>query len=498
MTIQMFSGLKTRTRTAALALLFGLAAAFAASPLLAQDSGATADAPASIEEPSPVADAAPADAPPPLPADTAMDATMDAAAEAALEAEATGAEAEAVAFDSGNVAWMLTSTLLVLLMVVPGLALFYGGMVRSKNVLSVLMQVLVVFSVVILVWVTYGYSAAFTEGNAFFGSFTEKAFLKGITASTEASGLPEFLFIVFQSTFAGITTALIVGSFAERIKFAAVLLFSVIWVTFAYLPMVHMVWSGGFLAHKGVLDFAGGTVVHINAGIAGLVGAYFLGRRLGFGREALKPHNVPLTFIGASLLWVGWFGFNAGSAVAANEIASLAMINTMVATAAGVVAWSLVEAVSKGQPSALGAASGAIAGLVGITPAAGTVGPMGAVVIGLAAGAICVWGVNGLKRMLRVDDTADVFGVHAIGGIVGAVLTGVFSAESLGGTGIDGSIGAQVWAQTFSVLFTIVWCAVVTAVAILIAKVAVGLRVSEEDERKGLDIAVHGESAYEL
>ena len=406
-------------------------------------------------------------------------------------------EAAAPVFDSGNVAWMLTSTLLVLLMVVPGLALFYGGMVRSKNVLSVLMQVLVVFSMVIVVWMAYGYSAAFTEGNDFFGSFTQKAFLRGITADTDANGLPELLFVVFQSTFAGITTALIVGAFAERIKFTAVLLFSLIWVTLSYLPMVHMVWSGGFLAHKGVIDFAGGTVVHINAGIAGLVGAYFLGKRLGFGKEALKPHNVPYTFIGASLLWVGWFGFNAGSALAADAAASLAMINTMVATAAGVLAWSLVEAVAKGRPSALGAASGAVAGLVGITPAAGTVGPMGALAIGLAAGAICVWGVNGLKRLLRVDDTADVFGVHAIGGIVGAVLTGVFSDAAFGGTGLDVTIGAQVWAQTFSVLFTILWCAVVTAVAMLITRAVVGLRVSDDEQRQGLDIVSHGESAYE-
>ena len=260
-----------------------------------------------------------------------------------------------------------------------------------------------------------------------------------------------------------------------------------------------MRWSGeaGFLAHKGVIDFAGGTVVHINAGIAGLVGAWFVGKRLGYGKEALKPHSVPFTFIGASLLWVGWFGFNAGSALAADASASLAMINTMVATAAGVVAWSVVEAIARGRPSALGAASGAVAGLVGITPAAGSVGPMGALVIGLAAGAICVWGVTGLKKLLRVDDTADVFGVHAVGGIVGAVLTGVFSDASLGGTGIDGSIGAQVWAQTFSVLFTIVWCAVVTALAILVTKLVTGLRVSEEAEREGLDISSHGESAYE-
>lgn len=416
--------------------------------------------------------------------------------DALVEAEVA---TEAAAFDSGNVAWMLTSTLLVLLMVVPGLALFYGGMVRAKNVLSVLMQVLVVYSMVIVLWVAYGYSAAFTEGNAFFGSFTEKAFLRGITADTDADGLPEFLFVIFQATFAGITTALIVGSFAERIKFSAVLLFSLLWMTLAYLPMVHMVWSGdgGFLAHRGVIDFAGGTVVHINAGVAGLVGAYFIGKRLGYGREAIKPHSVPFTFVGASLLWVGWFGFNAGSALAADASASLAMINTMVATAAGVLAWSIVEAFTKGHPSALGAASGAIAGLVGITPAAGTVGPMGALAIGLAAGALCVWGVTGLKRLLRADDSLDVFGVHGIGGIVGALLTGVFSAQSLGGTEADLAIGAQVWVQLISVVFTIVWCAVVTAVVMLIVKAVTGLRVSEDEERDGLDIASHGESAYE-
>ena len=430
-----------------------------------------------------------------LPAAFALAASGAAFAQDAAEA----AEAAAPAFDSGNVAWMLTSTLLVLLMVVPGLALFYGGMVRQKNVLSVLMQVLVVYCVVILVWVAYGYSAAFTDGNAFFGSFTEKAFLRGIVADTDAGGLPEFLFVAFQSTFAGITTALVVGSFAERIKFTAVLLFSVLWVTFAYLPMVHMVWSGegGFLAHRGVIDFAGGTVVHINAGVAGLVGSYFLGKRLGYGREPIKPHSVPFTFVGASLLWVGWFGFNAGSALAADASASLAMLNTMVATAAGVVAWSLVEAVSKKRPSALGGASGAIAGLVGVTPAAGTVGPIGAIVIGLAAGALCVWGVNGLKRLLRADDSLDVFGVHGIGGIVGALLTGVFSAQSLGGTEADLAIGQQVWVQLISVLFTIAWCAVVTSLAMLIVRLVVGLRVSEEDERQGLDIVSHGERAYE-
>ncbi|MFC4727449.1 ammonium transporter [Coralloluteibacterium thermophilus] len=403
------------------------------------------------------------------------------------------------AIDHGDVAWMLTSTLLVLLMVVPGLALFYGGMVRAKNVLSVLMQVLVVYSVVVLVWVVYGYSVAFTDGNAFFGSFTEKAFLRGIDADTVVDGLPEFLFVAFQSTFAGITTALVVGAFAERVRFVAVLLFSVLWVTFAYLPMVHMVWSGddGFLAHRGVIDFAGGTVVHINAGVAGLVGAYVLGRRLGYGREPIKPHSVPFTFVGAALLWVGWFGFNAGSALAADGSAALAMLNTMVATAAGVVAWSAVEALAKGRASALGGASGAIAGLVGITPAAGTVGPMGAIAIGLAAGALCVWGVNGLKRLLRADDSLDVFGVHGIGGIVGALLTGVFSAQALGGTEADLAIGAQVWVQLVSVVFTIVWCAVVTLLAMLAVKGVVGLRVSEEEERQGLDIVSHGERAYE-
>jgi len=410
-------------------------------------------------------------------------------------AEATAA----AAYDRGDVAWMLTSTLLVLLMVVPGLALFYGGMVRSKNVLSILMQVLVVYSAVVLVWVVYGYSVAFSAGNAFFGSFTERAFLRGISADSVANGLPEFLFVAFQSTFAGITTALVVGAFAERMKFAVVMFFAIAWVTLAYLPMVHMVWSGseGFLAHKGVIDFAGGTVVHINAGVAGLVGAWLLGPRLGYGKEAMKPHSVPFTFIGAALLWVGWFGFNAGSALAADGAASLAMLNTMVATAAGVVGWTVIEAISKGKPSALGAASGAIAGLVGITPAAGTVGPMGAIVIGVATGMVCVWAVTGLKRLLRADDSLDVFGVHGVGGIIGALLTGVFSDASLGGTGLDVGIGAQVWVQLVSVVFTMAWCAVVTVAILLLAKVLFGgLRVDEESERKGLDIASHGESAY--
>lgn len=416
---------------------------------------------------------------------------------------AQDAETAVTAVDHGDVAWMMTSTLLVLLMTLPGLALFYGGMVRSKNVLSVLMQVMVVFSLAIVLWVAYGYSVAFTEGNAFFGSFTEKAFLAGIGADSVANGLPELLFVAFQSTFAGITTALIVGSLAERIKFSAVLVFSVIWFTLAYLPMAHIVWGGGYLAGlevagaAGALDFAGGTVVHINAGVAGLVGAWFLGKRLGYGKEAIKPHNVPFTMIGAALLWVGWFGFNAGSALAADAIASLAFINTLLATAAAILGWCLIEAVFKGRPSGLGAASGAIAGLVGITPACGTVGPLGALVIGFSASVICVWGVNGLKRLLKADDSLDVFGVHGIGGIVGAILTAVFSAASFGGTEVDLDIAGQLGIQVISVLFTIVWCAVVSIIALLVAKAVVGLRVSEEEEREGLDIISHGEAAYE-
>ena len=434
----------------------------------------------------------------PLPSE---EVTVEPLAPAPVAAPAVGATAPAPAFDHGDVAWMMVSTLLVLLMVVPGLALFYGGLVRSKNVLSVLSQILVVFSLVVILWVAYGYSAVFSEGNAFFGSFSQFAFLKGFTpdsvGNTPIAGLPDYLFVAFQSTFAGITTALIVGAFAERIKFKAVMLFSVLWFTLSYIPMAHIVWGGGYLAEMGAIDFAGGTVVHINAGVAGLVGAYFVGKRIGYGHTALKPHNVVYTYIGAMLLWVGWFGFNAGSAAAADTVASLAFLNTLLATAAAVVGWTLVESITKGKPSALGAASGAVAGLVGITPACGTVGPMGALVIGLVAGAACVWGVTGLKRLLRVDDTADVFGVHGIGGIVGALLTGVFSAQSLGGTKADLDIGQQLWVQFVSVAFTMIWCAVVTAVILLLVKAIVGLRVTEEAERTGLDVTSHGESAYE-
>ena len=417
---------------------------------------------------------------------------------------AAGAVAAAAVVDKGDVAWMLTSTLLVLLMAVPGLALFYGGMVRSKNVLSVLAQVITVFSLLVLLWVAYGYSLVFAGGGAWIGTF-DKAFLHGVGVATLADTfsagfkLPEYVFVAFQGTFAGITGALIVGAFAERARFAAVLLFVVLWFTFGYLPIAHIVWSGpGFLFGRGALDFAGGTVVHINAGVAGLVGSYFVGKRLGFGREVLKPHNVTYTFVGAALLWVGWFGFNAGSALEANATAALAFLNTMLATAAAILAWAAAEKLTRQSSSVLGVASGAVAGLVAITPAAGTVGPLGAIAIGLAGGAVCVWGVNGLKRLLRADDTLDVFGVHGLGGIVGALLTGVFTAPWLGGTGgEDFSIVEQVATQALSVVITIAWIGVVSAMAFAIARAVFGLRVSEDAERAGLDISAHGESAYE-
>ena len=428
---------------------------------------------------------------------------------AALLAGASGgafaqeAAAAAAEVHKGDVAWIMTSTLLVLMMALPGLALFYGGMVRAKNMLSVLMQVMTVFSLNALLFAIYGYSLTFTEASPFIGSL-DKVFLSGVTIETladtftETVKLPEFAFIAFQATFAGITGALIVGAFAERMKFSAVLIFSVIWFTLCYLPICHMVWGpGGYLLEDGALDFAGGTVVHINAGIAGLVGAWMVGKRIGYGREALAPHSLTLTMVGASLLWVGWFGFNAGSNLEATAGAALAFINTLVATAAAVLAWSLGEALIKGKPSMLGAASGAVAGLVAITPACGSVGPMGAIVIGTLSGFICIWGVNGLKRMLGADDALDVFGVHGVGGIVGAILTGVFAAPSLGGTGAeDFSIASQVWIQTWSVIVTIVWSAVVAFVAYKVADLLVGLRVPEEEERQGLDITAHGETAY--
>ncbi|MGH1361166.1 MAG: ammonium transporter [Burkholderiaceae bacterium] len=408
-----------------------------------------------------------------------------------------------VVVNKGDVAWMMVATLLVVMMAVPGLALFYGGLVRSKNMLSVLMQVMVVFSLICVLWAIYGYSLAFVGGGAYIGSL-EKLFLSGVTVDsladtfTDNVKLPEYIFIAFQATFAGITCALIVGSLAERVKFSAVLVFSVLWFTFCYLPIAHMVWgAGGFLLDRGALDFAGGTVVHINAGVAGLVGSYLLGKRIGYGKESMAPHSLTLTMVGACLLWVGWFGFNAGSNLEATSGAALAFINTLFATAAATVTWSLAEWIGKGKPSMLGGASGAVAGLVAITPACGSVGPMGALIIGLLAGVVCLWGVTGLKRMLGADDSADVFGVHGIGGILGAILTGVFTAPGLGGTGdADFNIATQTYIQAEGVVITIVWSAVVALVAFKIVDLVIGLRVPEDEEREGLDINSHGEQAY--
>ncbi|QYY25798.1 ammonium transporter [Diaphorobacter sp. MNS-0] len=460
--------------------------------LLAGGAGAlaqTPDAAAAASEPVAVA---PAPAP----------AAEPVAAPAAAPAPAPAAEAPAAPkVDSGDTAWMLTSTLLVILMIIPGLALFYGGLGRTKNMLSVLMQVFVIFALVSLLWSIYGYSLAFSGEGQFVGDLS-KLFLKGVSQETfgALATIPEYVFIAFQGTFAAITVALIVGSFAERMRFAAVLIFALLWFTFSYVPMAHIVWGGGLLAADGALDFAGGTVVHINAGIAGLVGAYMVGKRIGFGKEAFTPHSLTLTMVGASLLWVGWFGFNAGSAGAANAAAGLAFVNTVLATSAATLSWIAGEALHKGKASMLGAASGAVAGLVAVTPAAGFVGPMGSIAIGLIAGLVCLWGVGGLKKMLNVDDAFDVFGVHGVGGIVGAILTGVFAAQGLGGTGgltpDTFSMGAQVWVQVKSVLFTIVWSGVVSFIAYKVADLLVGLRVSEEAEREGLDITSHGETAY--
>ncbi len=428
------------------------------------------------------------------------------AAAPAAEAAADAAATVATVVDKGDVAWMMVATLLVILMTIPGLALFYGGLVRAKNMLSVLMQVMMVFSLIAVLWVIYGYSLAFGGEGALIGNFS-KLFLSGVNTGTladtftETVKLPEYVFIAFQATFACITCALIVGSFAERMKFAAVMIFTVLWFTFAYLPVAHMVWgAGGYLLGKGALDFAGGTVVHINAGVAGLVGAYLLGKRIGYGRESMTPHSLTLTMVGAALLWVGWFGFNAGSNLEATSGAALAFVNTLVAPAAAVLAWCAGEAIMKGKASMLGAASGAVAGLVGITPACGTVGPMGAIVIGLACGFICLWGVSGLKRMLGADDSLDVFGVHGVGGIVGAILTGVFTAPGLGGTGgadpESFSVISQVIVQAEGVIITIILSGIVAFIAYKITDMLVGLRVSEEEEREGLDISSHGETAY--
>ena len=512
-------------------IAFGAALVGALSPTVAV---ASSDASALIV----VAQAVP-DAKAPAPAATPPAAAPAAATAAAAAPAAAAAEPAAPSPNKGDTAWMIVATVLVIMMSIPGLALFYGGLVRSKNMLSVLMQVFVIFSLIVVLWAIYGYSIAFTENGAFFGGLS-RLFLSGIfsvkdgvgsfaTAATFSKGvvIPEYVFIVFQATFAAITVALIVGAFAERMKFSAVLVFAILWFTFAYLPIAHMVWfwpgpdaikdaatlasesaKAGWLWQMGALDFAGGTVVHINAGVAGLVGAYVVGKRVGYGKDSMAPHNLTFTMIGASLLWVGWFGFNAGSALEAGDTAALAFINTLVATAAAVLSWMLAEWVLKGKPSMLGAASGAVAGLVAITPACGFVGVNGALILGLLAGIVCLWGVNGLKKMLGADDALDVFGVHAVGGILGALLTGVFAAPKLGGQGIydyvankmgaDYSIFDQVIVQAKAVGTTIIWSGVVAFIAYKIVDLMMGLRVTEEEEREGLDISSHGESAYRI
>jgi len=407
--------------------------------------------------------------------------------------------------DKSDLAWVTVSTLLVLMMTVPGLALFYGGMARARNVLSVLTQVLGTCALALVLWFLYGYSLAFTAGSGMIGGFSRVLFSGlylpgGDSPMPLAGALPEMAFAAFQATFAGITCALITGSIAERARFGGVMLFTGLWLTLAYLPIAHMVWApDGWLLLRGALDFAGGTVVHINAGVAGLVCAWLIGPRKGYGREAMPPHNLPMNLIGAALLWVGWFGFNAGSALGINEVATLAFINTLLATAGAVLAWALIERLIKGRASLLGATSGAIAGLVGITPAAGLVAPGGALLIGILAAAACVWGVNGLKRLLRADDTFDVFGIHGVGGIVGALLTGVFNSGSLGGPGAAGlgRMAAQVWLQAEGVLVTIAWSAVAAWIAYRIADKVCGMRCTPEEEQRGLDQVDHGETAYQ-
>ncbi|MFD0739808.1 ammonium transporter [Lysobacter koreensis] len=424
---------------------------------------------------------------------------------AALTSFTALAHAAPSTIDKGDTAWMLVATALVVLMIVPGLALFYGGLVRAKNILSVLMQVLVVAALAFVLWVAYGYSLAFDGGNALIGGLG-KAFLHGVgvdsAVDTFSAGaqIPELAYVAFQGAFAAISCALVVGAIAERAKFAAVLLFTVLWFTLAYLPLAHMVWaSEGLLFKLGALDFAGGTVVHINAGVAGLVGAWMLGPRIGFGRERLSPHSLPLTMTGAALLWVGWFGFNAGSALEASGIAALAFLNTLVAASAAVLAWSAVEARFRGRASMLGAASGAVSGLVTITPACGTVGVGGALLIGALGGIAGFWGVNALKRRLRADDSLDVFGIHGVCGIVGALLTAVFTAPALGGSGAaDFAWAAQLGVQALGVGLTVAWSGIAALLAFFIARAVFGLRVDHEAEREGLDISAHGESAYEI
>jgi Amt family ammonium transporter len=501
-----------------LALGWGLLTA--GSVALAQ-AAAPASAPAAS---APAPEAKPAEAP-----------AMAASAAAAPAAAASAAAAPAPVPNKGDVSWMIVATAFVIMMSIPGLALFYGGLVRSKNMLSVLMQVFVTFSLIVVLWCIYGYSLAFTEGNSFIGGF-DRLFMKGMfdpmkgefaNTGTFSKGvvIPELLFMAFQATFAAITCCLIIGAFAERIKFSAMLMFMVLWFTFSYTPIAHMVWfwagpdaytakevvdatnaKAGLIWQWGALDFAGGTVVHINAAVAGLVGAFMIGKRVGYGKEAMAPHSLTLTMVGASLLWVGWFGFNAGSALEANGTAVLAFMNTFSATAAAVLAWCLGEALMRGKASMLGAASGAVAGLVAITPACGNVGLMGAIVIGFIAGFVCLWGVNGLKKMLGADDSLDVFGVHGVGGIVGALLTGIFNNQALGGPGmvtdwVTATVGSagmmdQFIIQAKAVGVTVVWSGVVSLIAYKLVDLTIGLRVSEEDEREGLDITSHGETAY--
>ncbi|EOX0453222.1 ammonium transporter AmtB [Salmonella enterica subsp. enterica serovar Kentucky] len=399
--------------------------------------------------------------------------------------------------DKADSAFMMICTALVLFMTIPGIALFYGGLIRAKNVLSMLTQVTVTFALVCILWVVYGYSLAFGEGNHFFGN-ADGAMLKNIVLTAVTGTIYQYIHVAFQGSFACITVGLIVGALAERIRFSAVLIFVVVWFTLSYIPIAHMVWGGGLLAAHGALDFAGGTVVHINAAIAGLVGAYLIGKRVGFGKEAFKPHNLPMVFTGTAILYIGWFGFNAGSAGSANEIAALAFVNTVVATAPAILGWIIGEWTLRGKPSLLGACSGAIAGLVGVTPACGYVGVGGALVIGVIAGLAGLWGVTMLKRLLRVDDPCDVFGVHGVCGIVGCILTGVFAASSLGGVGfVDGvTMGHQVMVQLESIAITVVWSGVVAFVGYKLADILVGLRVPEEQEREGLDVNSHGENAY--
>ncbi|MEZ5809573.1 MAG: ammonium transporter [Zhengella sp.] len=417
---------------------------------------------------------------------------------------AAAQDAAAPVMDKGDTAWMMVSTLLVLFMILPGLALFYGGLVRAKNMLSVLMQCTLITALVMVIWVVYGYSFAFGGGTSpFWGGFG-KLFLAGVTADSTAATfsegvvIPEYVFIAFQMTFAAITPALIVGAFAERIKFSAVLLFTLLWVTFVYFPVAHMVWDGsGLIFNMGALDFAGGTVVHINAGIAALIGSILVGKRIGLGKDMMAPHSMTLTMVGASILWVGWFGFNAGSNLEANGGAALAMINTFTATAGAILAWAGLEAVLRGKASMLGAASGLVAGLVAVTPAAGTVGPVGAIVLGALASAGCYFFVAVVKNRFGYDDSLDVFGVHGIGGIIGAVGTGIFTAPGLGGTGGDDySIAGQTFIQIQAVAITIVWCGVISFILYKIVDMIVGLRVEADKERQGLDLTSHGEAAY--